>query len=300
MPSAREMLTKLDILIMESVGYPLRDNEVTKLLSVSSSDSFDGDVGVDFEATLHAEGGIPVYDYTLLDGVLPLGLSLDRNTGEITGIPEEEGEFPVSFIVKDYDQRSIGATFDITIRIGVILSSQAELINFNFDSTITIIETNIDTSAQSIYFQFAQGTEIDNLIPLIQISEGASISPSADVPQDFTNPITYTVVSEDGNVSTTWTIVVNLASSVDDHFKQSISIYPNPADTELVIEAAKPNASNSVVQLFNLQGQLKRSLNLAGEKTIMPLHDLSTGIYFLTIVHEDGISAAHKIMIERQ
>ncbi len=43
-------------------------------------------------------------------------------------------------------------------------------------------------------------TDIKNLTPSIMVSSGAIISPSADIPQDFTNPVEYTVTAEDGSV----------------------------------------------------------------------------------------------------
>lgn len=298
MPGGREMLTKLDILIMESVGYPLRENEVTKALSVTSEDSFSGELEMDFNASLVAEGGIPVYDFTLSSGSLPAGLSLDGRTGIISGIPEEEGEFPVTFRVKDYDERSPGATFDTTIRIGVLLSSEAELLSFELDSSIVIVETRIDSMARTIYFKVEQGTDITNLVPRIEISERATISPSADAPQDFTNPVSYTITSEDGNVSVTWTVIVDLVSSLRDEGYQNLSIYPNPASREVVVEAFEHGAHPFRLQLFNMEGRLVKSTDLFLRKNRIPVHDISAGSYILRVIRQDGIISTHKIVID--
>ncbi len=48
-----------------------------------------GNTGTIYNQTISASGGTGPYAYTVTYGELPLGLSLDVNTGEITGIPEE-------------------------------------------------------------------------------------------------------------------------------------------------------------------------------------------------------------------
>ena len=42
--------------------------------------------------------------------------------------------------------------------------------------------------------------------PTITISEGATITPAADVEQDFSSPVVYTVTSEDGIVVNKYTV----------------------------------------------------------------------------------------------
>jgi hypothetical protein len=298
MPGGREMLTKLDILIMESVGYPLRENEVTKALSLTAEDAFVGDLETDFTAHLIAAGGIPVYDYALSSGALPVGLALDRKTGLISGIPEEEGEFPVTFEVKDYDERSLGATFSTTIRIGVPLSSEAELISFTFDASTSILASRIDTMAHTLHFTLEQGTDITSLIPQIEISERATLSPAAGEPQDFTDPVTYTITSEDGLVSVTWTVFVDLAVWVSNEPDPTVLIYPNPANQELIAEMTGRNSTPYPLHLFTGQGRLVRSTRLFGKRVSIPVFDLPAGLYFLRVIRPDGIHTVRKVVID--
>ncbi len=117
MPTGRAMLTKLDILIMESVGYPIRDNEVTRALSLTVGGSLDGTLETVFDATLVGHGSIPVYHYDVSEGSLPDGLSLDSQTGTLSGTSTESGIFPVTFRVMDYDERSPDVTMAATISI---------------------------------------------------------------------------------------------------------------------------------------------------------------------------------------
>jgi hypothetical protein len=61
----------------------------------------DGTVGTGYEGALTASGGNGPYSYSVSTGALPAGLSLDSNTGIITGTPLQSG--PVSFTVTATD-----------------------------------------------------------------------------------------------------------------------------------------------------------------------------------------------------
>jgi hypothetical protein len=90
---------------------------VTRSLTLTSDESFDGALNEDYKIKLTALGGIPVYYYEIIGGVLPDGLELDSKTGVVTGVPSESGTFDITFQVKDYDERSVGASLEVTIDI---------------------------------------------------------------------------------------------------------------------------------------------------------------------------------------
>jgi len=55
--------------------------------------------------------------------------------------------------------------------------------------------------------------DITSLTPIISIPENASISPASGVAQDFTNPVDYTVTSDDGTTTEVWTVTVTEIAS---------------------------------------------------------------------------------------
>ncbi|MFA6128040.1 MAG: hypothetical protein WC699_12095 [Bacteroidales bacterium] len=81
------------------------------------------------------------------------------------------------------------------------LSSKKEVLSFIFEASKNaqldrvfmgeIVGTNISA-------EIAFGASVNQLVPTIEISPRASLSPSPDVPTDFTGPVVYTVTAEDG------------------------------------------------------------------------------------------------------
>ena len=58
----------------------------------------------------------------------------------------------------------------------------------------------IDGTNFTITLNVDYGTDIKNLTPTIAVSAGAKVLPASGVSQDFTNPVTYTVIAEDGSI----------------------------------------------------------------------------------------------------
>jgi large repetitive protein len=68
-----------------------------------------------FSATLAATGGLAPYRFSITDGKLPGGLTLDPGTGLITGSPRQAGSFPVELTVND----SVGFSAKLTAKLEI-------------------------------------------------------------------------------------------------------------------------------------------------------------------------------------
>jgi hypothetical protein len=77
-----------------------------KTLSVICAPSMTGQVGQPYSSSVTAAGGTGGYTFSVASGALPTGLTLDANTGLISGTPTAYGAFSYTIQVKD----SSGAT----------------------------------------------------------------------------------------------------------------------------------------------------------------------------------------------
>lgn len=67
---------------------------VNAALAIQGTPVTEAVVGVAYDGfTVTATGGVPSYVFSLQSGVLPPGITLDEQTGEITGTPTEAGTF---------------------------------------------------------------------------------------------------------------------------------------------------------------------------------------------------------------
>ena len=74
-----------------------------------------------------------------------------------------------------------------------------------FTLPLTKYTTTIDAVAHTISIKVPIGTSRSTLIPTITLSSGASLYPLANIPQDFTKTLIYTVMAQDGTTQQ-WTV----------------------------------------------------------------------------------------------
>ncbi|MEI8123835.1 MAG: DUF5018 domain-containing protein, partial [bacterium] len=68
-------------------------------------------------------------------------------------------------------------------------------------------EASISNLRRIIAISVSPDLVISSLTPIIVIPAGATISPASGVPQNFTNPVVYTVIAQD-KTKTTYTVRV--------------------------------------------------------------------------------------------
>ncbi|MDR1554107.1 MAG: Ig-like domain-containing protein, partial [Prevotellaceae bacterium] len=104
----------------------------------------------------------------------------------------------------------------VTFTTEDVLSSDADLITYSIanqlSSSINIADTTVDVVMPA-------GTDVTNLIATFTTSQGAAVTVtgtpqvSGTTANDFTNPVVYTIVSQDGTTTKDWTVSVNVVLS---------------------------------------------------------------------------------------
>ncbi len=117
-PLGRWLITKLDLLMAQAVGYKLREVDALAHLAIQG-DSVPAiaAVGRAFAMGLRGRGGVPFYDWSISDGKLPAGLLLDRFTGEIAGTPTQAGASTFTVSLRDYTRDGKAVTRHITLSV---------------------------------------------------------------------------------------------------------------------------------------------------------------------------------------
>jgi hypothetical protein len=110
MPLGRWLITKLDLLAAQAAGYRLRDTAPFVPLAMSGAALPPANRAAWYSAMLRASGGVPFYNWEVIAGALPPGLSLDSFTGEMRGRPTQSGSYDFTVRVRDYDENAAGQT----------------------------------------------------------------------------------------------------------------------------------------------------------------------------------------------
>ena len=82
------------------------------------------------------------------------------------------------------------------------LNKDVTIARFSVDG----IEGTIDEAKKTITVKVPDGTDVTNVSPMLELAEGAVITPEITTGMDFTNPIDFTVIN--GDVYSQYTIVV--------------------------------------------------------------------------------------------
>lgn len=126
-------------------------------------------------------------------------------TGRVTG---SNLRFELT-IHTDATKQPIIATFE-GVRLTGNESSEARITGFRFEHAPIVTEQpQIDEASGRITFKVleeATEEQIKELVPTIEFSDKAMLTPESGVKQDFNTDVTYTVVSENGHTTKVYTV----------------------------------------------------------------------------------------------
>ncbi|QXP68415.1 DUF5018 domain-containing protein [Polaribacter sp. AHE13PA] len=143
------------------------------------------------------------------------------------------------------------------------LNSESEILSFSVLVENKTIEAYINKDNKIINFNM--GTlDKSSLLPTISISENATISPDITIPQNFEEPVNYTVTAENGD-KTEYTIIANMPQISDNSNSSSASLYYIRADLRIsgqFLDMDKPGA-----EIYLYDGSNKYELNILSQNS---------------------------------
>jgi hypothetical protein len=116
-PLGRWLITRLDLLCAQALGYQLRRTSAFGPLALATRTLPRATTAAAYSAKLRAAGGIPFYHWEVVAGALPDGLSLDPFTGEISGTPGKPGVHEFTVRVRDYTEGTPGRTRRLRLEV---------------------------------------------------------------------------------------------------------------------------------------------------------------------------------------
>jgi hypothetical protein len=99
-------------------------DQVSYTMNIVTTELPDGDPGVPYSETIEARGGNGQYSFTLHAGTLPDGLTLDENTGVLSGTPDSEGLY--NFTIRCTDTAPYTDDQEYTVNIGNVVDIEEE------------------------------------------------------------------------------------------------------------------------------------------------------------------------------
>ncbi|SHG51835.1 hypothetical protein [Winogradskyella jejuensis] len=115
-----------------------------------------------------------------------------------------------------------------------VLNNETDILTYSF-SGVTAVNTLIDATSNEIVINVDQSQDITSLTPVFTLSSGASlyigtVEQTSNIDSvDFTNPVTYSVLSEDNSILEDWTVTVNKVNTDLQYFKKDAVCYEDGA-----------------------------------------------------------------------
>jgi hypothetical protein len=85
-----------------------------------------------------------------------------------------------------------------------------------------------------------------------------------------------------------------MSVGVGENSAENIAIYPNPAKGYFTLAATQ----NGQVNLFDVSGRVVMNANVVAGNNTLDIENLTTGIYFVNVVLEDGSKTSVKLMVK--
>jgi hypothetical protein len=163
----------------------------------------------------------------------------------------------------------------------------ADILDFVVDQQVQ--PATINTNDQTVHVVVETGTDLTQLIPEIYISAASTIDPPGGSMQDFTNPVTYTVTSENGQTVKDWLVSVDITTSIKEYGMLEFLLYPNPVQEKLTLRYSISDMRYPICEVIDITGRVVKTLKFIDKETTIDLSAMPAGVYLIKLQTEDAV-----------
>ncbi len=232
-------------------------------------------------------------------------------TAEIGGVVQESGVTTVDF--------TDPVTYTITAQDGTTTQDWTVTVTEEPPNTETDIldftlpgqtgPAAIDDVNHTVDIEVEFGTDVTSLVATFELSEGATAEIGAVVQEsgvtenDFTDPVTYTVIAQDGTTTQDWVVTVTTesGSSETDFLAYSFDEQESNADIDPVnhtieISVTSDTDKSSLVAEFDLSPGATAEIGGVVQESGVTENDFTDNVTY-TVKAEDGVTTQDWVVI---
>ncbi len=227
-----------------------------------------------------------------------------------SGVTVNDFTSPVTYTVTAEDGITVR---DWLITVTVAPNIETEILEYGFGMPPQTGVASIDATTHTIDVEVEYGIDLSNLVAEFSLSEGASakvgdaVQESGVTSNDFTNPVIYSVIAEDGTTVQEWVVTVSVAANTETEILEfGFGIPPqtgasviNPDTWTIQIEVESETDLTNLIATFKLsEGATVKISEVVQESGITP-NDFSSLVIY-TVIAEDGMTAQEwNVLVDR-
>lgn len=179
-----------------------------------------------------------------------------------------------------------------------VLNNQANVISFSMNEQVS--PATINEGNKTISIKVSPDVDVTNLVASFTVSNGATAfvgeveQESGVTANNFTNPVVYTIIAQDGIVEQNWTVTVSTLVGIDEVSPSELFIYPNPAKDKLFISSTL----NCSVSIFSIVGEKVLYIPSLSSQRPADISMLPSGMYIVNIT-ENGKTLSKLLNISK-
>lgn len=240
-------------------------------------------------------------DYTPdISGLIPTFTLSDEASVAVNGTDQESGTTANDFtetVIYTVSAEDKTTTQDWAVTVTLAPNTATDINDFSVPDQVG--EAVIDAEAHTVGLEAFFDTDVSSLVSTFTLSYGATakvnniVQESGTTANDFTNPLIYSIMAEDGTTSQVWTVSVTLVPNDATDFtsftlpEQTEAAAINESDHSIAVEVPFGTDVTSLVATFTLSSGATAKVNGSQQTSGRSSNDFTNPVVY-TVTAGDG------------